>query len=192
MSHRPRRADESGITIVELLIGTLLSAVVLGMVTGLLSVVQRTEQHTDEDSRALATLRLTTERLGKELRQARRIFSDSTGTSIHFWVDLDHDDAIDCGEDIMWELRTENGTTHLSRSQSTLDASSGLCVDPGPSTWTSDLVPGEAFVYRRAGASVAPLEATTVAVTFIADIAPDQRPVSRTVETELELRNVAA
>lgn len=189
-----RLRSDDGLSTVELVVGLVLSTLVLGLATSLLNTVLTTDAHTREDSQALGSLRVATQRFGKEIRQARRIFSDSDARKAHFWIDDDHNGELDCGEEIAWEVQDNGTTARLVRSV-THDPGSG-CTFAEPVPWAEDFVAKDIFGYERhddGGVTAVddhPIKATVVAVTFTSDAAPDKRGEPRTIRTEVELRNV--
>lgn len=190
-----RLRSDDGLSTVELVVGLVLSTLVLGLATGLLNTVLATDAHTREDSQALGSLRVATQRFGKEIRQAGRIFSDSDARKAHFWIDEDHDGELDCGEEVVWEIQDNGTTARLVRSV-THDPGDGSCTFAEPVPWAEDFVAKDVFQYERhddAGVTAVddhPIRATIVAVTFTSDAGPGKRGEPRTIRTEVELRNV--
>ena len=184
--HRLRRED--GLSVVDLLVGLILSSAVLGLTTSALHVAAKTDVAVAESSEALAQLRTTTQRLTKEVRQARRIYSDSDEHSLHFWLDRNQDGIVDTGERIVWRLVASGTKATLVRSVD--DATGGVpaAVD--------FLAAGSSFAYaRESGGSMLtaePMAATVVALAFSADVDPDRHSGPRWVRTEVRLRNVLA
>lgn len=171
------RRDE-GVSIVELAIAAGISMVVLAVLFAGAVTVQRTEVVSEDDSRSLGELRVSLERLSKELRQARIVYADSTAARIRFWVDRDGDNQQDSVERVIWESATVGSRAELRRST---DAGGGSSV-------VSDaLVPGDLFGYTPA-----PPATSIVSITLAADVRPGSRAGPRTVNTQVRLRNVAA
>lgn len=186
-----RWSDERGLSVIELLVGLVLSTAVLGLLTGALGVVTRTDTAHSDHSRALASLRTTVERLGKEVRQARRVYTDSTCRQLHFWVDHDQDETTSPDERITWKLVPVDGSrAELHRTTDETGANGVPLV--------TDFVTGDVFAY---GDETTPPEessdpcvsdaASIVALEFTADVDPSKHIGPRTVRTEVKLRNVA-
>lgn len=187
-----RLSDDRGLTAIELLVGLVLSTAVLGLLTGALGVVTRTDTAHSDHSRALASLRTTVERLGKEARQARRIYTDSTCRQLHFWIDLNQDEAASPDERITWEIvPVDAERAELQRTTDEADAVGVPLV--------TDFVVADVFAY---GNETTPPEessdpcvsdaASIVVLEFTADVEPSKHIGPRTVRTEVKLRNVAA
>ncbi|HVL82572.1 MAG TPA: hypothetical protein VM840_13360 [Actinomycetota bacterium] len=177
---------EDGLSLAELMIGTLISMVVLLLATAALGAATRTDSYTEHHSRALDSLRVATERVGKEARQAHRIYSDSHATRLHMGIDRNRDGAISPNERTVWTVAAHGGTSALFRivAEGTLEESKSI-VAP-------DLVAGPAFTFRRDGAAVTdPSRAQEVGLSFTADAAPGRHAGPRTVTTTVRLRNVA-
>lgn len=175
----PRRllADERGITFVEMMVGTAISAIVGSLLIAALSMVTRVDRFTRQDSQALGELRTATERFQKEMRQARKVYADSTATSVHFWVDYNRDNQQNQSEKLTWSQETVSGETRLVRTN---DAGSSFIE-------AVDLVPGSLFLYNPA-----PEDTTIVTITLTADVSSGSQPSGRTVRTRVRLRNATA
>lgn len=176
---RTRRlvADERGITLVEMMVAMAISAVVSLLLLAALSMVFRVDRFTRQDSQALGELRIATERFQKEMRQARKVYADSTATSVHFWVDYNRDNQQNQSEKLTWRQETISGETRLVRTN---EAGSSFIE-------AVDLVPGSPFLYNPA-----PEDTTVVTITLTADVSPGAQPSGRTVRTRVRLRNATA
>lgn len=172
------RTDERGVSLVDLLVGMLITSFVLAGVATTLVSAQRTEIFSDRDSQALAALRHGVQRLTTELRQARKIYPDSTTSRMRFWVDEDRDNQQDLAERIVWEVENTGSTATLTRS--TDATSTELPV-------VSLIVPGTPFEYEPGDPSSTLV--TLVRITLVADTDTDEDPESRTVRTEVRIRN---
>jgi hypothetical protein len=188
-----RLIDETGITMTDLLLGMMLSVVTVALISSALVLASRIEVHTSEDSQALAALRHSTERLGKELRNAQVIYSDSGPRRVHFWTDSQQPGQEGHGEAspderVTWELQAAADRARLVR-YTDADTAAGTL----PSPWVQDLVLEDLFRYRRGTTWVdaTPFQATIVALSFRADAAPGKRAEPKLVQTEVRLRNVA-
>lgn len=110
-----RRSDESGFTLVELLVVVLLLSVVGATTTGVVMSTLRTEQFQQEMQATMDDGRISLQRIRQEVRAARRVFETSCEPSttdcapssrLHFWVDQNQD-AIDQDEEIVCYLTEE-------------------------------------------------------------------------------------
>jgi type II secretory pathway pseudopilin PulG len=169
--------SEEGFTLVETLVASTIALLIGSLLITTLVVAMRTEKYTAQDSEALVELRTAMDRLTKEVRQARQVYSASTGTSMQIWVDTDRDYHQDGSERITWALVIVGSEAELRRSSS------------GGSTHTVavQLVPGTAFTY-----SPAPPSTSSVTVTLTADVQAGSHAAARTLETQVRLRNVTS
>ena len=176
--------DERGITFVEMMVATAIAAIVGLLLIAALSMVTRVDRFTRQDSEALGELRTATERFQKEMRQARKIYTNddppaSTATTVHFWVDYDRNNQQDLEERLIWRLET------ASSGQMRLVRTSG--AGETPLIQAVNLLSGSSFAY-----SPAPPDTTAVTLTLTADVSSGSQPSARTVRTQVRLRNATA
>lgn len=101
------RDREAGLTLVELMVALMLSAIVgMMLVTWMTSAMRSANLHRDDDM-AVQSLRESQERLTRELRSATGLINASD-TSLTIWIDEDWDGEIDAGETVTWEV-TDDG-----------------------------------------------------------------------------------
>lgn len=167
---------EVGASIVEAMVAMLVSGMVVAiLLTGYVSA-GRAELYTDHDAQALSVLRSATAQFGRELRQARKVYADSTSRKIRFWVDYDRDNQQEASERITWELESTIDGGRLVRK-----------LDTGDQTFVrGGLLVKDAFVY-----SPAPIATTVVEATFVADVDPDRLAAERRIKMEVRLRNAS-
>jgi type II secretory pathway pseudopilin PulG len=166
--------------VVELAVAMAIASVVSVVLFAALVTLQRTEVYTEQDSRALAELRVNVDRFARELREARRVYSGSSTTarSIKFWVDDDRDNQQDPAERVTWAVTTVDGDGQLTR---TTDVS-GDTPDPV----STDIVVADAFAYTPA-----PPGTVRIDVALQADVDEDRLANRRTVRTVIRLRNAS-
>lgn len=182
--------EEGGISFIEMMVATAISAVVGSLLIAALTMVTRVDRFTRQDSEALAELRTATERFQKEMRQARKIYNvdnppASTATIAHFWVDYNRDNQQNSDEMIRWRLETaSSGEIRLVRTTKAKEDA----APPEPAFIEADgLVTGSSFAYDPA-----PPGTTVVTLTLRADISAGDQPSGRTVRTKVRLRNATA
>lgn len=158
---------------VTMVVSGLLAVVLFTAIVGL----QRSEEYTGQDSRALAELRVAVDRLSRELREARRVYA-SSDMSIKFWRDDDRDNQQDPAERVTWSLATSGSGGRLLR---TTDA-----TPTEPSVVASEVVVSPAFT-----ATPVPPDTARVDVVLHADVNQASAPSQRTVRTAIRLRNAA-
>jgi Tfp pilus assembly protein PilW len=126
--------SEAGITLVELMVAMMVTAILGAMVaTWMTSAVRAVNLHRADDI-AVQQLREAKDLLTRELRMASGVTAISP-TSISFWVDADFSGTPEQGETITWVIETD-GT--LARSTDAAGA-----VDP--LIMIEHLVLGESF-----------------------------------------------
>jgi type II secretory pathway pseudopilin PulG len=174
--------DDRGISMAEVMVTLLILAIgssvlFLGMMT-----LYRSQRYSDQDSGSLAALRTSMDRFEKEVRQARRIYSDSSTKRVRFWVDVDRDNQQDLAERVAYEIDDQGGNkADLVRSS---DA-------PGSATVVSRNLVFNAGATNFSYNAADPIDATLLTVTFVAR-AEDTLAEERTVTTQVRLRNATA
>jgi type II secretory pathway pseudopilin PulG len=185
--------DQRGITFVEMMVATAISAVVGSLLIAALSMVTGVDRFTRQDSEALGELRTATERFQKELRQARKLYCGcpaddtnlpaSTATTVHFWVDYDRNNQQEDDEQVIWRLETaSSGAIRLVRTTEKAEADGD-----SPFIQAVGLVSGSSFAYDPA-----PPDTTVVTLTLRADVSSGSDPSARSVRTQVRLRNATA
>jgi prepilin-type N-terminal cleavage/methylation domain-containing protein len=175
-----RATDERGVTLPELLVAMALAAIVTSGLVAAVASVYRGRNYTAQDSESLAALRTAIDRFEKEVRQARRMYSDSGAKRAHMWVDYDRDNQQDLSERIAWEI-TDVGGNRAELTRTTGDPSAT------PVTVARNLVFNAAaseFTYNAAD----PIDASVIGITFVAR-GQGSLAGARTVRTEVRLRN---
>ncbi len=102
---RARLADESGVSVVELTIAMLVTALVGGMALSALLTGTRTTGQVDDEARGLADLQTVVERLGRDLRAARGVDGSSNQSQLTIWIDYDSDYVQSKTETITWTIK---------------------------------------------------------------------------------------
>ena len=175
-----RLKSEDGITLSEVLVAMLISSLALALLAAMVSSGTRAEIFTRNDSVSLDEMRITAERITKEVRQARLLYLDSTDYMAHFWVDYDLDNQQDLEEKIYWEVR-DDGTgdfdlVRYTEATPTPLVISEFAVDGGPVFTYDPVLPG---IVRN------------VRFAIVFDVDPTRAPVAHTVESTIRLRNQA-
>ena len=198
---------ESGHSLVEILIAAMLSLTVIGLLSTALATTHRGDAYSADQSRALAELRTATERLGKELRQAQRLYADSGPRTVRLWVDRGRDGVQHPSERVTWSVRpASGGGAQLVRSTD---------AEPAGVVVATNLLGTDSFCYvgrSASGSSPAPTPAPAgsacgslpesllslpasagaVRIQLIADVAVSPRDEGiRSIRTEVKLRNVS-
>lgn len=174
--HAGSRGAEDGVTVIELSVAMGIAGVVAAVLFAAIVTLQRTEVYTEQDSRALSELRINVDRLTRDLREARRVFSGSTARSIKVWLDDDRDNVQDANERVTWAVTTVAGQGALTRDTDV--------VGVDPTIVSGDIVDADAFTYTPAPPSTARVD-----VTLRADAEAGYSAGERTVRTRIRLRN---
>lgn len=147
-----RRDREQGLTLVELLVVVLLLAIVGAIVLAAFLTGSRTLGRVDDDVRGQGDQRIVSERLMRDLRQARGVEEptaaeltadpDTAKRKLEIWIDYNANYVRETGEVVTWALSsTPDGEGHYNVIRST---------DAGDTeTVARALVSGIAFEYRN-------------------------------------------
>lgn len=185
------RTDESGVTLVELLIVMVVTSLV-GVLAGAILVTSgKLVGGIDDETKGLADLRTVEERMSRDLRAARGIDAGSDQSRLSIWIDSNSDYKRSAAEIITWRLvaGADPGQFDVIRGDD-----SGTVSVVG-----TTLVSQLAFSYFRDDSAVAvdPLNpavvatANVVAVTMTYDADPGQFAKQRTTGFDVRLRNAA-
>jgi len=123
---RLRREDE-GVTLVELSIAIMLIAVIGSFVAGAVLGAQKIIRTGDDQTRGLEQVRAAAERLARDIRDARGVLCNPTGTDaavaaadpsctyhLQVWIDYNSDYVQESNETVTWQLKTGTAAGHYS------------------------------------------------------------------------------
>lgn len=193
MLRRVRR-DERGVSIAELLIAMAIFSLIGGVALGGLGSSSRSLGQVDDEVQGLQDLRTVTERVSRDLRQARGIVATyptgavlegvdvggqvaSDATKVTIWIDANSDYKESAAERVTWTLRA--GANPGQYDVVRLDNAGGKSV-VGHS-----LVSNIAFSYDSP-----PPKTRVVTVDMTYDAMPFRYATSRHTMFETRLRNV--
>lgn len=133
MTPPQERVRDAGLTIIELMIGLVLTVILGAVVMSSALGTQRTTENAKTNSDLMGDVRLAMERLVRELRQAGTILdvtlpaTAGDPTAITFWADFDNDGAkdIDAADP---EVLTYRYTPSTGRVTLTVDDAAGNAV----------------------------------------------------------------
>jgi type II secretory pathway pseudopilin PulG len=171
-------------TLPELLVGMVLAGIVTSLVLVAVIAMNRGDRYTQQDSEALGALRTGMDRFEKEIRQARKLYSDSNSTRVHFWVDYNRDNQQDLVEKVVWRVKEVAGGAELIRTTDAPGATEQIIARA--------YVLGAGFGYNvqpDANGNIDNGTATLVTATFVADSRVGQLAPERTMRTAVRLRN---
>ena len=163
------RSDDRGISLPELLVSTLVTSLTLVVLVTWVQAVGNVNAFQEADFDALNEIRFAKSEMVKELRFADDLLASGPDL-VSIWVDLDDSGANDLPEEtITWEIA---GDTLIRYTN-------------------NDLLTAVVKVDVLDGASSGiTVTGTSVEMVFVADINATSGPDARTVQTEVELRNV--
>ena len=191
---RLRRRDERGISIAELLIAMMIFSIIGTVALGGLGSSTRSLGQVDDEVQGLQDLRTVSERVARDLRQARGIVATypagamlegvnvggtvaSDATKVTIWIDANSDYKESPAERITWTLRAGNNPNQYDVVR--LDNAGGKSI-VGHS-----LVSQIAFSY-----DVAPPKTRVVTVDMTYDAMPFRYATQRHTKFDTRLRNV--
>jgi Tfp pilus assembly protein PilW len=173
---RRRGRSQLGITVAELAISMMIFSLIGGLAVSGLSSSSRSLGQVDDEVQGLADLRVVSERLSRDLRQARGIDATSNANQVTIWIDVNADYKQTDPETVTWKLVGPNdGLYDVVRVDKT-----GLKSIIGHS-----LVSDIAFSYDPA-----PPKTRVVTVEMRYDAMPFRYATERKVHFESRLRNV--
>lgn len=111
------RSSQAGVTLVETLIVMVLLSIVGTLVTRAVIDTHQIVRLTDDQTQGLADVRIASERLGRDVRQARSVLCNPTGTPsalaaadpdclyhLQLWIDYNSDYVQQTDETVTWRL----------------------------------------------------------------------------------------
>jgi prepilin-type N-terminal cleavage/methylation domain-containing protein len=104
----PRNGDD-GVTLVELLVTMALMGVVALLVTAATISTHRVVRQTDDESQGLSDAKVVSERLSRDLRDARGIAAGADAHHLVIWIDFNSDYIQQSNETISWQLQSNPG-----------------------------------------------------------------------------------
>lgn len=115
MWKRARRVerDDSGISLVELLVAIVLMTVISASVTTAVIGANRVFQHDDDETAGLSDVRTVVERMGRDVREARSVAAGATNTQLQLWIDSNSDYKQQDSEVVTWKLEPHGDGTHF-------------------------------------------------------------------------------
>jgi len=168
---RRLRADERGLSVAELGVSMVITAIVsVIMVTWVVAVTRTDELHQADDN-ALQQLRMAKERITRDLRRAEGI-TVADPHQVTVWLDDDRDGFVDGGELITWTI-TQGGDLVRSTDE------------------TLGVTEAERLSYRAGFLfdATLPAEVETVHVELVVLVESAGRLEERTIQTDVHLRN---
>jgi prepilin-type N-terminal cleavage/methylation domain-containing protein len=121
------RGDDKGVTLVELSVSIMLIGVISAFVSGAVIGAQKVIRTGDDQSRGLEQVRTAAERLARDIRDARGVLCNPTGTAaavaaadpsctyhLQVWIDYNSDYVQQSDETVTWQLKAGTSAGHFS------------------------------------------------------------------------------
>jgi Tfp pilus assembly protein PilW len=192
--------DDEGTTLVELLVTIIIMGVVGAIVTSAMVGAHVLFRSTEDQSAGLQDVRVASERLGRDVRDARAVLCNPAGTPavlvasdptcqyhLQVWIDYNSNYKQDASETVTWNLQPRGTTTYydLVRSLGTAPSVVEARTIIDQIAFAYDLQPGS--TQPAPGAS----HTTTVNTNMTYDARRNAGTSSRTVTFSARLRNVS-
>jgi prepilin-type N-terminal cleavage/methylation domain-containing protein len=177
---RHRLNAEGGFTLVELIIALTITGIVASATASVLLTSLRAEGFARELRTSMDDGRVALDRIRRELRSARRVYTDSTARTLHVWIDRDQDNLQDTTEQVTFQVRDDPTGPRLVRF---------TAAAPTPVLVVRNIALADAFAYPTASTPTAATRVVTM--TFTADVRTTGGPQPITVTDSVRLRNVA-
>src|SRR5438067_11371440 len=105
-----RLRHDGGMTLVELMVSMLLMGIVGSLVTaGVVNVVNGL-RHTDNENQGLSDVRNVAERIARDVRDARGVYSGATQSQLQIWIDYNSDYRIENSTELVTWTVYQTGT----------------------------------------------------------------------------------
>jgi prepilin-type N-terminal cleavage/methylation domain-containing protein len=196
---RPSRED-AGVTLIETLIVMVLLSVVGTLVTRAVIDTHQIVRLTDDQTQGLADVRIASERLGRDVREARSVLCNPAGTPpalaasdptclyhLQLWIDYDSDYVQQASETVTWRLDSSAASGHYDLVRA-VGGGTGVVQ-------SRTIVTQVAFSYDRQPTAVPPgpsaAHTKTVGVDMTYDAVRGSGASNKTVSFTARLRNVS-
>lgn len=204
---RQRDSDDSGFTLVELLVAVSLIGIVGAAVMSVVVSTSRAQVYQSDLREVMDDGRVSIGRIRKEVRQARSVLPGSTASQLRFWVDENQDNIVQEDEERWYCVRPVGGSScvgpspvetkfELVRWTEATDGWDWTNVPPvppaGATVIASTLLTVDVLQYLADGVDVSatPEEANVVTFSFDLDFRTGRIPDQYEATASVRLRNV--
>ena len=107
------RRDDGGFTLVELLVVIVMFGIIGTLTLTAVISTQKDYRVADDQSQGLSDVKVASERLARDVRDARAVVCDGAASDptctrhLQVWVDYNSNFLLDAGETVTWELKPE-------------------------------------------------------------------------------------
>lgn len=128
MARRVDPQDDRGLSLVEVLVAIVLLTVVGSLVMRAVIDSHKVVRITEDQTQGLADVRIATERLGRDIRDARSVLCNPTGTDpalaaadplcqyhLQLWIDYNSNYVQEPAETVTWQLTPNGDQFDMSR-----------------------------------------------------------------------------
>lgn len=157
------RSSDAGMTLPEVLIGSILMAVVGSLCVGVVVNVSGGSGKTDNDLRGLQEMRTLQERLSRDLLQARGVTSGSTASQLTLWIDDNGDYLQTDAELYRWQVAPPGSGSQ--RQVQRINVGTGVTEVVARS-----VVSGTAFTYKVESSPGVFADATSLSAATVVDV----------------------
>lgn len=188
--------DQSGVTLIEMLVVMIIMGVVMAAITSVVITTQRSNSTQQTMQDVIDDGRNSLTAIRRELRSARRVLPDSASDRLHFWVDTDQDAIPDPEEQICYAVEPIGSGARYRIMR--WDHATGGCEPGNPPSGVTPRILAQTLTDPNAFAAFRPVpspdinDPATREVDIILELEVDQvRSSSTTVKATVRLRNVA-
>jgi prepilin-type N-terminal cleavage/methylation domain-containing protein len=111
MTRLRKSREDSGVTLVELLVSMMLMAIVSSIVLVATVDAHRVYRSDDDEARGLSDVKTVVERLGRDIRGARGVDAGATNSQVTLWIDSNSDYRRETNEIVTWRIVDVSGST---------------------------------------------------------------------------------
>lgn len=193
------RVDEAGMTLVEVLVAMLIASILGTSIFNVVMSSKNTEEYQREWQAVIDDGRLSLQRIRTELRSARRVYADSAGDRLHFWVDQNQNQLQEPAEEICYAVENiGTGQWAVFRWDQAVNTVAGTCVPGSPPSGSSPRVLAQTLVDPSPFVTYDPVPSTDpndpatrqVHIRFNLEVLAGRGPDTTVVEGTVRLRNV--
>lgn len=112
------RRDDRGMTLVEVLVASALTIVVMTIVVSAFASTQRLFRAANGEYVGQTDVRTTIERLGRDLRNARSIAPGASQYQLELWIDSNSDYVQQASEIVTWQIVLQSDGVHYNVTRS--------------------------------------------------------------------------